>query len=382
MESPNPTLQPLPSNSEPASDALFGDTETLDSLCDGESLWRMMFADHIRFFELPLLEQLNRCPYHLLRLRGSFRLARLIKDYRPQLFRSECCQTSKGKTHVERLLFVLGNGVFLAYVPPELLVYAPSMQIATTFAQILNQYRKPGDEKPGFKLISVAGNTPTTQLVTVEQTAPLSESELRLHYGADFALWEADWLGKLRQRHSGVTVFYGPPGVGKTSYLRSLMARLIDRFTFYYLPTSIFDVLSSPNFVKFWIDEKEGAGGRQKIAIMEDAEELLLPRDESSRTKVSNLLNIADGFLGEHLKLHVIATTNSAVRQLDAALLRPGRLMGTREFRRLTRDEARRLAEAKGLKLADQDDYSLAELYCGAASNPALTGDRRIGFAQ
>ena len=44
---------------------------------------------------------------------------------------------------------------------------------------------------------------------------------------------------------------------------------------------------------------------------MEDAEELLLPRDESSQTKVANLLNIGDGFLGEHLRLHVIATTNA-----------------------------------------------------------------------
>ena len=97
---------------------------------------------------------------------------------------------------------------------------------------------------------------------------------------------------------------------------------------------------------------------------------------------MSNLLNVADGFLGEHLKLHVVATTNAPVRELDAALLRPGRLMGIREFRRLTRPEAQRLAEAKGLPLAEQDDYSLAELYCGAVSNPAFNVDRQVGFAQ
>ncbi len=94
-----------------------------------------------------------------------------------------------------------------------------------------------------------------------------------------------------------------------------------------------------------------------------------------------NLLNIGDGFLGEHLRVHVIATTNAPVRELDPALLRPGRLMGTREFRRLTRPEAQRLAEAKGLTLADQPDYSLGEIYCGAVSGSALTGERQIGFA-
>jgi hypothetical protein len=81
---------------------------------------------------------------------------------------------------------------------------------------------------------------------------------------------------------------------------------------------------------------------------------------------------------GEHLELHVIATSNSPMRHLDPALLRPGRLMGAREFRRLTRPEAQRLAQAKGLALSDQEDFNLAELYCGAVSRPALNADRQI----
>ena len=141
-------------------------------------------------------------------------------------------------------------------------------------------------------------------------------------------------------------------------------------------------MLTDPRFVTFWLEQTGDQRRKQKIAIMEDAENLLLPRDAGSQTDVSNLLNIGDGFLGEHLKLHVVATTNSPVRQLDPALRRPGRLMGTREFRRLTRREAQRLAEAKGLALADQNDYSLAELYCGAVSTTALNADRQVGFAQ
>jgi hypothetical protein len=118
-----------------------------------------------------------------------------------------------------------------------------------------------------------------------------------------------------------------------------------------------------------------------KIAILEDAEELLLPRENGSREKVSNLLNIGDGLLGDHLRLHVIATTNVPLGNLDPAVVRPGRLIGAREFRRLTRDEACRLALAKGLELPEQSDFSLAELYCGCADTPALGKDRKIGFA-
>ena len=178
-----------------------------------------------------------------------------------------------------------------------------------------------------------------------------------------------------------MTILHGPPGCGKTSYLLGLMARLVGKFEFYYIPVSAFDVLSSPNFVSFWIEQQENARCNHRIAILEDAEELLLPRDAGSREKVSNLLNIGDGFLGQHLKLHVVATTNSAMRKVDPAMLRPGRLMGSREFRRLTRHEAQRLAEAKGLSLPDQNDFSLAELYCGAVASPMSNSDRHVGFA-
>jgi hypothetical protein len=156
---------------------------------------------------------------------------------------------------------------------------------------------------------------------------------------------------------------------------------LIDKAVFYFVPVSAADMLFDPRFVAFWIGEAGRNKKKQKIVLLEDAEELLLPRDGGNRDKVSNLLNLADGFLGDHLKLNVIATTNATVRQLDSAILRPGRLLGSREFRRLNRDEAMRLADAKGLTLPDKADYSLAEIYNGAAVGPELNGQRRVGFA-
>jgi hypothetical protein len=367
---------------KPAPDPLFGASESLGDLCDMASLWRMVQAGEVNFFNLPLLEQVHHRPYHLVKLRGSFDLARLVQDYRTRLLRSESYQTAKDKTHVERLMLSLGEGVFAVYDAPELLIYAPTTEAAAQAAEQMKRYRKPEDERPGFRLVSLTAGQPTAQLVTVEQAGPINERDLALHYGSDFLAWEQKWIERLRQRRSGVSILFGPPGCGKTSYLRGLMSRLIGKFEFYYIPVSAFDVLSSPSFVAFWIEQKGDGRGRHRIAILEDSEELLQPRDEGSQTKVSNLLNIGDGFLGEHLNLHVIATTNSPMRQLDPALLRPGRLMGAREFRRLTRTEAQQLAQAKGLALPDQDDFSLAELYCGAVINPAFNADRQIGFAR
>ena len=47
----------------------------------------------------------------------------------------------------------------------------------------------------------------------------------------------------------------------------------------------------------------------------------------------------------------------------------------------LSREEARRLAEAKGLTLPEGGDLSLAELYCDGRGASPVSTVRRIGFA-
>jgi hypothetical protein len=63
------------------------------------------------------------------------------------------------------------------------------------------------------------------------------------------------------------------------------------------------------------------------------------------------------------------------IGQLDPAIVRPGRLAGAREFRRLSRAEAECLAAKKGLALPEQEDFSLAELYAGTGNMSSLTTD-------
>ena len=217
---------------DPAPDALFGDSAAVDGVRDHQSLFHLMMPETIRFFDLPVLERLHRRPYHLLKVRGEFDLARLVKDHQSQLLRSESYQTPKNKTHIERLMFALGEGVFVVYEMPHVMVYAPTTEAAVKVAAQMKNYRRPFREKPGFRLVSLATGQPSAQLITVKQAAPVNENELGLHYGMDFPRWEAGWLEKLRERPSGVSILFGPPGCGKTSYLRGLMSRLIDKFSF------------------------------------------------------------------------------------------------------------------------------------------------------
>jgi hypothetical protein len=379
MNNDTDTAESLLPAIEPAPELPVDTPEEAD---DTPSLWDRCFHSDVPFIKLMLLDQLLRRPYHAVTLEGPLNVKQLAEDHRDRTFRSETSIDRCGNPKLDCLLLRLEGGVFGYLEGDSFKIYAPTPEAAQAAARQFRCYVKPqAAGKPCFFVISIEDHGPNTETVPIERLAAVTTEELALNYGTDFPAWEQQWTERMRRTPSGLTIFHGPPGCGKTSYLRALMARLIDKAVFYFIPVSEAEMLSNPRFVNFWIKQTKRHQKKTKIVLLEDAEELLLPRNSGNRDKVSTLLNLADGFLGDHLKLHVIATTNAPVRELDPALLRPGRLVGARAFRRLTRLEAQRLADAKGLALPDQEDFSVAELYCGAVSSPALSAGRQIGFA-
>lgn len=250
-------------------------------------------------------------------------------------------------------------------------VWARSQNVAKEQFGLLRvrYWRKPKRRRgeSNFAVITARHGRLDTQTITLKPHIT-SFDELQLHYGPEFVQWSEGFVASLKNHTCGVTIFRGDPGTGKTTYLRYLTHRLRRTHRFYFLPLNVFPLLTDPGAIDFWVYENAGCE-RKKVVILEDAETLLMQRAPDNREQVSALLNLSDGLLGDVLKLHVICTVNCSMGKIDRALLRPGRLLGCREFRRLPLQLAQSLATAKGLSTPVYTDLSLAELYNAAPAS-------------
>ena len=215
--------------------------------------------------------------------------------------------------------------------------------------------------------------------VTLSPDTILDPETLSLHYGSSAGEWHQDFVGKLRERNHGLSIFEGRPGTGKTFYLRHLMGVLKESHRFYFIPTSTMGVLSKPEFIGFWADQRRIHANREFVVILEDSDAALMIRSSDNREQVSAILNLSDGMLADFLRLQIICTINCSTADIDPALLRPGRLLCHRIFGRLDYPQAIRLAESLGRKLPSARDYSLAEVFAGNETEEI--NRPRIGFA-
>jgi hypothetical protein len=78
--------------------------------------------------------------------------------------------------------------------------------------------------------------------------------------------------------------------------------------------------------------------------------------------------------------LQIICTTNLRLDQIDAAVMRPGRLVAVRHFRALTGDEAKVLAASVHRDWNHDGAATLAEVFAGGPQRLPAPRPRRIGF--
>ena len=331
---------------------------------------------------VPIMSAFGGGRLHTCRLQGSWDLDRAFSKHADVLFRSiRKLSTKDTLAEWDDLTFQFGPRAFLYADENRVVGFASTpMEAERLVTQFSKACLKSATPSGGdFCLIEQGREHIKCQTVTLPPETILKPEALSLHYGSGSGEWHQSFIGKLRERTNGLSIFEGKPGTGKTFYLRHLIGVLKDSHRFYFIPTSNMGVLSKPDFIGFWADQRRIHSKRKFVVILEDSDAALMTRGSDNREQVSALLNLSDGMLADFLRLQIICTINCSAADVDPALLRPGRLICHRVFGRLDYSQAARLAESLGRKLPQARDYSLAEVFAGNDTDEIPRP--RMGFA-
>jgi hypothetical protein len=176
-----------------------------------------------------------------------------------------------------------------------------------------------------------------------------------------------------RKNDSGLFLFHGTPGTGKSTYIRYLIHCTKKKVIF--MTPKLAGNLDTPQLINLLLEN------RNSILVIENAEDLLQSRDAGMNPYISMLLNLTDGLLGGNLGIKIICTFNANFNKIDSALLRKGRLIAKYEFKELSIGKAQVLSDSLGFKTKIEKEMTLAEIYNQSEEDFGGKGERRrIGF--
>jgi hypothetical protein len=184
-----------------------------------------------------------------------------------------------------------------------------------------------------------------------------TDTSIELNYGTGFLKTYDKIVDTIKTKISGLYIFHGPPGTGKTSALKHLTT-IIENRKFIFVPNTLVAELFTPKLVDKLYSFKNS------VLVLEDAEICIFKRNGTNNELVSGLLNITDGLLKDLLNISIIVTFNAAeISEIDPALLRKGRLKIMHKFDLLSITDAKKLAIHLKKKSPVTKPMSLADVY-------------------
>lgn len=198
----------------------------------------------------------------------------------------------------------------------------------------------------------------TSEKMPIEEMYPFLNSSL------------ADYYDAYMKSSASILLLLGPPGTGKTTFIRGLLQHTNSSAMVSYDSTLLEKDYIFATFIE----------GDRSLFIVEDADLFLKSRNEGN-TMMHKFLNVGDGLVTTKNKKLIFSTNLPSVREIDPALIRPGRCFDILEFRDLNREEAKKLSKKIDIKIDDgKDNFSLAELFHTMQNTNESTKIRKVGF--
>ena len=177
-----------------------------------------------------------------------------------------------------------------------------------------------------------------------------------------------DYYDRYMDSNANILLLIGPPGTGKTTFIRGLLAHTQSSAVVTYDA----NILEKDFLFARFIESDES------VMVLEDSDAFLKPRTDGN-TMMHRFLNVGDGLVTTKGKKLIFSTNLPSIRDIDDALVRPGRCFDIVTFDLLSYDDAVKLANKLGVSIDEKKDkYSLAEIFHKQVSAPKAK--RTMGF--
>lgn len=208
-------------------------------------------------------------------------------------------------------------------------------------------------------------------------SVPLNESRLPLKEMYPFLGDESleSYYNRYMHSDASILLLIGPPGTGKTTFIRGLLSHTKMSAQVTYDAGILEKDYVFARFIE----------GDSNIMVLEDSDNFLKSRSDGN-TMMHRFLNVGDGLVTTKGKKMIFSTNLPSIRDVDAALVRPGRCFDILHFDLLQYEHAKILANKLSVSLpvcspGEEATYSVAEIFNGETFSVKNTPvSRSVGF--